>query len=115
MRVSITSVDYAPEELYEQAPFFVDLLRSVRCVDGVEYWLGAVDPRLSWFQNGIERAVTHVVIAPRWVGGRIARGMQHVPVNIAFVTDPTLRSDAQLEFPKVAFVAIGTCEDAAAT
>ena len=112
MKVSITSVDYAPEELYEQTPFFVDLFRPLPGTDKVEYWLGSVDPALSWFQNGIERAVTHVVIAPRWVGGRIARGMRHMPVNISFVTDPTVLVDPQLEFPKVSFVAIGTCKDA---
>ena len=29
MQLTVTSVDYAPDELYEQAPFVVELLRQM--------------------------------------------------------------------------------------
>jgi len=40
MELTITGVDYAPEELDEQTPLVVKLLREMPGDDRPDYWLG---------------------------------------------------------------------------
>jgi len=42
MQLTVTSVDYAPDELYGQVPFVVNLLRQMPGSDRPDYWLGSV-------------------------------------------------------------------------
>jgi hypothetical protein len=110
VRLTVTSVDYAPDELHGQAPFDVALLRQIPGGDRPDYWLGSVTPPLRWVANGVEREITHLVVSARWVGGQFVTGARHLPLNIAYVTDATLLTDAQLDFAKCAYVAIGQCD-----
>ena len=114
MRMTITSVDYAPDELHEQVPLVVSLLRPLAAEEDAKYWLGAVRPPLRWLVDGTERVITHVVVTARWVGDRIEAGVGPMPINIAYVTDATLLDDPQLDMTKVAYVAIGVCAISAA-
>lgn len=111
MQLTITSVDYAPEELHDQVPFSAQLLREIPGDDRPDYWIAKLDRPLRWLQQDQEVEVTHLVLAARWVGTRIAPGAQHLPVGIAFVTDSTILSDERLDFAKSAYVAIGIAED----
>lgn len=110
MQMTITSVDYAPDELYEQAPLVVDLLRPMVGTQGVTYWLGKVQQPIRWVVDGCEREVTHLMLAARWVGDRIRSGVRQMPVNITYVTDDTLIDDIGMDGTKGRFVAIGTCD-----
>ena len=114
MQMTITSVDYAPDELHEQVPIVVRLLRPIAAEEDAKYWLGAVQPPIRWLVDGTERAVTHVVVTARWVGDRIGAGVSTMPINIAYVTDATLLDGPQLDMTKVAYVAIGVCDISAA-
>ena len=111
MQLTVSSVDYAPDELYEQAPFVVELLRQMPGKDRDDYWLGSVTPPLRWIVDGVERSITHVVVSARWMGDRIGRGVRTMPLNIAFVTDASLLDDAQVTASKCVFVAIGVCDE----
>ena len=62
MQMTITSVDYAPDELHEQVPIVVRLLRPIAAEEDAKHWLGAVQPPIRWLVDGTERAVTHVVV-----------------------------------------------------
>ncbi len=110
MRVTITSVDYAPEDLYEQVPLLVDLLRQLPGSDRPDYWLGHLLHPLEWYVDGVEREVTHLVLSTRWVGGQFVTGARHLPIGIAYVKDRSVLEDARLEFSKCAYVAIGVCD-----
>jgi hypothetical protein len=111
VQLTVTSVDYAPDELYEQAPFVVELLRQMPGKGRDDYWLGSVTPPLRWMVDGVERSITHVVVSARWVGGRFVSGARDLPLNISFVTDASLLDDAQVTASKCVFVAIGVCDE----
>lgn len=114
MLARLTSVDQAPDELYEQLPVEADLLRKLHGPDRPDYWLAKPRKPLRWLQNGSESQVTHLVLAARWVGGEIKVGVVDAPINIAYVVDATLLQDQRLDFGKCAYVAIGTADVVAA-
>ena len=82
MKIRITSVDHAPDELYEQTPFTALLLRELPGPDRPDYWLAVLPKPLRWLPHGVERKVTHVVLAARWMGTQIGRGTWGLPVKI---------------------------------
>lgn len=114
MRVKISSVDYAPDELYAQTPFEAVLIREIPGTDRPDYWLAVLATPLRWLRNGVETSVTHLVLAARWQGTRIGRGMSRMPVGIAYVVDESLLNDARLDFGKCEYVAIGVADDLSA-
>jgi hypothetical protein len=107
VQLTITGVDYAPAELEEQVPIVIDLIREIPGPDRPDYWLGQVQKPVRWLKDNHEIAVTHVIVAARWVGTQIAPGVKDLPVGIAYVTDQTLLSDSNLDFAKCSYVAIG--------
>ena len=111
MRLIVESVEFAPEELHDQVPFVVDLIRQLPGPDRPDYWLGSVVLPLEWWVDGQEHSVRHVVLAARHAGQRIEPGVRELAVNIAFVTDATLLEGARLELAKCRFVAIGVCRE----
>jgi hypothetical protein len=115
MQLTVTGVDYAPEELGAQLPFVVTLLRQIPGSDRPDYWLGSVSPPLRWLVDGGERAVSHVVLASRYVGEHIRPGAVDLVIGISYVTDLSLLDDAQLTLAKCAYVAIGVCRDSGAS
>ena len=109
-RIRITDVDYAPDELYEQVPFEATLLREISGQDRSDYWLAQLASPLRWHKDDNVIQVTHVVLAARWVGGKICSTMLRTPVNISYVVNPEVLSDTSLDFHKCAYVAIGTAD-----
>jgi hypothetical protein len=107
MQLTVTTVDHAPEELYDQVPFAVQMLRELPGPDRPDYWLGRLEKPIRWLDNNIERRVTHLVLAARWQGTRIEAGVEHLPVGIAYVTDVSLLDDEELALEKCRYVAIG--------
>ncbi len=108
MQLTVTDVDYAPDELYEQVPFTVSLLREMPGSDRPDYWLGVLHSPLRWVTHeGETREVTHLLIAARYVGERIRPGAHELTIGISYVTDQTLLEDARFDWTKIAYVAIG--------
>jgi len=65
MKLTITDVDYAPQELYDQTPFNIELLKEVPGPDRPDYWIGKLTTEFRWLEGNVERIVTHVVVAAR--------------------------------------------------
>jgi hypothetical protein len=107
MELTITSVDHAPEDLYDQVPLVVDLIREIPGDDRPDYWLGALRTPIRWLVDNHIREVTHLVLAARWQGTAIAVGAENLPIGIAYVTDQSVLNDAHLKLSKCAYVAIG--------
>lgn len=107
MQLTITTVDYAPEELYDQTPLVVQVLRELPGPDRPDYWLGELEKPLRWLDDNVERQITHLVLAARWEGTRIEPGAENLPVGIAYVTDDTLLDDSVVAFEKCTYIAIG--------
>ena len=107
MRLSILSVDYAPEELHEQTPFSIKLLRQVPGPDRPDYWLGELEQPLKWLYDNHFQEITHVVVAARWVGTQIEPHASNLPIGLAYVLDRSQLDAASLDFAKCKYVAIG--------
>jgi hypothetical protein len=111
MQFTISSVDYAPEALYEQTPIVVDLVRQIPGDDRPDYWLGVVQRPIRYIKDNHELSITHLILSARWTGTQIVPGAEHLPVGIAFVTDSTLLDDVKLDFKKCDYVAIGVSSE----
>jgi hypothetical protein len=111
MKIRITSVDFAPDELYDQTPFDADLLREFPGPDRSDYWIGALTNPIRWVRNGVETFVSYVVLASRYEGTRISAGMKSFIVGIAYVVDESVLEDPALTFEKCEYVAIGSTDD----
>ncbi|GAC1634540.1 MAG: hypothetical protein NVS9B10_30650 [Nevskia sp.] len=111
MEFQITDVDYAPEDLYEQVPFDLTLIKELRGPDRPDYWLGSLAKPLLWLDNGITKSITHVMLTPRYVGVRIYPEIQEVTVGIAYVIDNSVLADAVLDLNKCFYAAIGTAHN----
>ena len=107
MELTITSVDYAPEELNDQTPLVVNLIKEMPGDDRPDYWLGKVKTPIKWIHENHEKEITHLVLAARWEGTRIEPNARDLPVGIAYVTDQSLLNDSRLNFTKCSYVAIG--------
>lgn len=68
MKLTLSSVDYAPAKLDEQVPIVVNLTRQVPGDDRPDYWLGEVEIPIRWIHENHERKVTHVGVSARWQG-----------------------------------------------
>jgi len=112
VELTISTVDYAPGDLYDQVPLRVKLLRQLAGPDRPDYWLGELAQPIRWVSESEGYfEISHVVLAARWQGTRIGRGARSLPVGIAYVTDPSLLTDDRLEFGKCRYVAIGIADD----
>ena len=109
-RFRITSVDYAPDELYEQVPFDGVLLRKISGPDRPDYWLAELLEPLTWSHDGENREVSHVVLASRYVGQTITPDFGKLVVGISFVTDQSVLDEEPLDFDKCVYSAIGVAE-----
>lgn len=110
MNIKVTSVDYAPEDLYGQTPFTARILRQMPGPDSPDYWLAELPTPLKWRHDSTDSLITHLVVTPRWVGGVLAPGAHHLPINIAYVTNASLLSDTRLDFAKSHYCAIGVAD-----
>jgi len=111
MELTVKIVDYAPRELYEQVPFKIKVLRDVPGPERPDYYLGELIEPLFWNNDGQRVRITHVVISARWIGARIAPGVQDLGSNIAYVLDPTQITTAFLDSAKCRYVAIGLADE----
>ena len=110
MNVKVTSVDTAPEELYEQAPFTARILRQIPGPDRPDYLLAELIQPLTWCRDSVQVPVSHLVLCARWVGGVVEPGATHIPINIAYVVDPSVLNDAKLDFAKCFYSAVGIAD-----
>jgi hypothetical protein len=107
MKLTVTWVDYNPPELERMLPVAVTLLRELPGPDRPDYWLGKLENPVAWTKEGDHIVVDHIVVCARWQGTRIEPLARDLPINIAYVIDPSQIEDPSLNFAKTEFVAIG--------
>ena len=111
MELTVTDVDYAPPELYEQVPLKIRLLRILPGPDRPDYWLGEMLSPLIWIQGDSRVPIDHVIISARHQGARIAPFVQNLSIGIAYVTDPSQVTSETIDFKKCKYVAIGMASE----
>ena len=113
MKLHVTSVDYAPEELYEQVPLVFDLIREIPGDDRPDYWIAKCEMPIRWIHDNFEKQVNYVVVAARWEGTRIESNAENLPIGISYVIDESVLNDEKLKFKKCIYVAIGVSHETA--
>jgi hypothetical protein len=111
MELTISSIDYAPEELYGQVPIVAELIRELPGDDRPDYWLARSKRAITWIKDNVQHSITHLVLAARWQGTHIHSSVERLPMDIAYITDQTLLDDSRLDFKKCVYVAIGIASD----
>jgi hypothetical protein len=107
MKLTISSVDHAPDDLYDQTPFVARLLRALPGPDRPDYWLAELERPLAWQDQGVLRQVTHLIVAARWAGTQIEPHVESLPVGLAYVIDSSQLSEQHVDLAKCKYVAIG--------
>lgn len=108
-RVRITLDGFTPAELYDRTPLEAILLREI--VAGQGSWVAALEAPIRLFHNGAETLVEQLILEPRWMGGRIGRGMRNLPVNIKYVVDEGVWANERFDFGKCEPLAEGWVTD----
>jgi hypothetical protein len=110
LKLKIVSVDYAPEDLSKQVPFTISLIREMKVIDRPDYWLAKVDKTLI-FENGKTKEINYLILATRYAGTSIKKGIGNTILGLAYVVDETLLQDLNLNFSKCEYVAICESEE----
>lgn len=112
MELTVRGLDFASGNRSDQGPLTVTLLRELPGPDRPDYWLGALNEPLHWVSDSDGPfEISHVVLAAQWEKTRIHAGVSRLPVGVAYVTDPSLLEDDQLDVAKVHYVATGVADD----
>ena len=112
MKITVRSVDYETDYLYEQTPFEAAVLRRIPGPDGLDYWLASLSMPLRWRRDGKDTEVTHVVFRSRSAGKELAAGRSRMSVGISYIVDQSALTDPALDPKKVEYVAIGVADAA---
>jgi hypothetical protein len=79
--------------------------------DRPDYCLGELAKPLFWLKANHRIQIDHVVVCARWQGMQIGPRVQHLPIGIAYVTDPSQAAADTLDFDKCRYVAIGLAHE----
>jgi hypothetical protein len=124
--VSVTRFDTAPPELEWQLPLNGELYRLVPGSDRPDYSLFVLERPLHFYpregfdlgrveqeqrvqdRKGRQMVRVHaLLLCARFVGQQLHPGMKDLAVNLAYVIDDSLARDAEVDFGKIEFAAIG--------
>ena len=124
--VSITRFDVAPTELEWQLPINGELYRLMPGSDRPDYSLLVLERPLHFYPKAdfdLDRVepeqlvedrkgrpmvrVHAMLLCARFVGQQLHPGMVDLAVNLAYVVDNSLARDAQVDFGKIEFAAVG--------
>ena len=107
MKIQLINCESAPQDMEAQMPITCTLMRTIPEARRADYWLAKCKKPVS-YENVM---VNYLVVAPRFVGDEIKKGMGQVVVGVAYVMDETLIQDDELNFDKCRYVAICTAKE----
>lgn len=103
----IVSLDTFHEDLVGQLPLNIRFIRPIPHPDGANYVLAALHSPLV-FKGEIR---SFLIVCGHFEGTRIGKGMKGFPIKVAIVLDETVVEDKELDFAKVEYVSLGTCDE----
>jgi len=128
--VSVTGFDAAPPELEWQLPLNGELYRLMPGSDRPDYSLFVLERPLHFYppegldlerveagqlvQDRKGRTMVRaqaMLLCARFVGQQLHPGMKDLAVNLAYVIDNSLARDAEVDFGKIQFAAIGVLSE----
>jgi len=113
MDLNLRSVAFKTGDKSDQIPLRVTLLRQIPGPDRPDYWLGALQKPFQWISGSEPGAyeIEYLVLATQWQETSVRAGVTRLPVGIAYVVDPTLLEDRELDLDKIRYVADGVADD----
>jgi len=107
LKIQLIDCDYAPQDMESQLPITCSLLRMIPGKDRPDYWLAKCECSIKFETTEIN----YLILAPRFIGAEIKKGMGSIVLGVAYVTDETLTQEATLDFGKCKYVAICTARE----
>jgi hypothetical protein len=106
LRFELTSadVDCCPDELNEQLPVTISIVRQIPGSDRPDYWLAKCETPLYWKERSL--TINNIIVGCRLSGVEIKKGIGNVTLNIAYVIDESILRDNELSFDKCIYIAI---------
>jgi len=113
MELNLRSVAFKTGDKSDQIPLRVTLLRQIPGPDRPDYWLGKLQKPFQWISGSEPGAleIEYLVLATQWQETSVRAGVTRLPVGIAYVVDPTLLEDRELDLDKIRYVADGVADD----
>ena len=113
MDLRLRSVAFKTGDKSDDVPLKVTLLRQIPGPDRPDYWIGALEKPFQWISGSEPGAfnITHLILATQWEETSVRPGVTRLPVGIAFVVDPSLLDDRELDLDKIRYVALGIADD----
>ena len=113
MDLRLRSVAFKTGDKSDDIPLKVTLLRQIPGPDRPDYWIGALEKPFKWISGSEPGAfeITHLILATQWEETSVRPGVTRLPVGIAFVVDPSLLDDRELDLEKIRYVADGVADD----
>jgi hypothetical protein len=113
VQLALRSVAFKTGDKSDDVQLRVTLIRQIPGPDRPDYWLGALEKPFHW--TGRSEPETHeieyLVLATQWEETTVRPGVTRLPVGIAFVVDPSLLDDRELDLDKIRYVALGIADD----
>jgi hypothetical protein len=69
IQLTISDVDYCPEELDQQLPLVVDLIRQLPGNDRPDYWIAKARIPIRWIHENHEHLVGHLGAGSAYIDG----------------------------------------------
>lgn len=107
IRIQLIDCDYAPQDMESQLPITCSLLKMIPGKDRPDYWLAKCERPIKFETTDIN----YLILAPRFVGAEMKKGMGSIFLGVAYVTDETLTQDTTLDFNKCKYVAVCTAKE----
>ena len=104
IRFEIINADFGPEDLEEQLPIRITVLRQLPGPDTPNYWLVKCDRPLNWKERDCD--INYLIVGCRFEGTKMEKGASMLALNVAYVTDESILNDERTSFDKCAYVAI---------
>ena len=109
IRFELKNADSCPNDLPEQLPIRISVLRQMPGPDTSNYWLAKCDAPVRW--NERDRDINYLIVGCRFVGVEMKKGIGEIALNVAYVTDESILKDRKTNFEKCAYVAICMAEE----
>lgn len=107
IKIQLIDCDYAPQDMEAQLPITCSLIRMIPGSDRADYWLAKCEKSV----KHEDKIFNYLIVAPRFVGEKIEKGMGSIALGVAYVTDESLVQDIKLDFNKCKYVAICTAKE----
>ena len=104
VELELKASDYGPDDLPEQLPVKISVLRQMPGPDTPNYWLAKCASPIHWKKQDLD--INYLIVGCRFVGAEMKKGIGNIALNIAYVIDESIINDTVTQLEKCVYVAV---------